>query len=148
MGLVVGLRAASLRPLWWTIPDKDKLPICAFAEPSDQLRDKVLSATLRSLYHISLYRCLILAAKQHGAKVVVVGRKLHTLIHNIRSGINLFKFIYGHFNIWKLAYRYVHAPTDACPLCPEYPLNTCTHIAGECSHILAHKSAASTQHVY
>jgi hypothetical protein len=104
----------------------------AFTKPSDQLRLKVRSATLRSLHHTSLYRRLITNAKTQGAQTNIVGTALHSLIRNSqREGITIFKFIYGQLYNGKLAFRYKHAPTDACPLCglPD----SCTHIAGQCN---------------
>jgi hypothetical protein len=93
----------------------------AFTRPSDQLRDKLREATIRSLRHTSLYRRLILTVKQNGAKTPTLGRKLHTTVRTApHAGIDIIKFLYGQFYNGKLAYRYGYGPNDACPLCPEH----------------------------
>jgi hypothetical protein len=122
----------------------------AFTKPSDQLRLKVRAATLRSLHHTSLYRRLITNAKTQGARTNIVGTALHSLIRNSpREGITILKFVYGQLYNGKLAYRYKHAPTDACPLCglPD----SCTHIAGQCNthndqFISRHNAACQLTH--
>ena len=122
--------SATLRQPWWTIPEDERLCMHAFTHPTKQLRQKVRTATLRSLHHTSLYRRLILNAKARGARTANVGTALHSHIRNSPSeGITILKFIYGQLYNGKLAYRYGLAPTDACPLCglPD----SCTHIAGQ-----------------
>ncbi len=68
---------ATLRRPWWTIPEEDRLQIHAFTRPSPHLRTKVREALLRSLHHSSLYRRLIVANKEKGARTKTVGRALH-----------------------------------------------------------------------
>ncbi len=58
----------------------------------------------------------------------------------------LLKFVWGQTYNGKLALRYGHAPTDACPL-PGCGLpDSCTHIAGECkaqkANIISRHNAA------
>ena len=102
----------------------------AFAKPPNQLRLKVQTATLRSLYHTSLYIRTIINAKTQGARTNTVGTSLHSLIQiSQREGITLLKFIYGQLYNGRLAFRYKHAPTDACPFCGLQ--DSCTHIAGQ-----------------
>ncbi len=103
----------------------------AFARPSPQLRTKVREALLRSLHHSSLYRRLILANKEKGARTKTVGQAIHKkLTHSPREGTSLLKFLYGQLYNGKLALRYRHAPTDECPLC--HMPDSCTYLAGEC----------------
>jgi len=102
-----------------------------FTRPSPQLRTKVRAALLRSLHHSSLYRRLIVANKEKGARTKAVGQALHKkLTHSPWVGTTLLKFIYGQLYDGKLALRYGHAPTDECMLC--HIPDSCTHIAGEC----------------
>jgi hypothetical protein len=117
----------------------------AFTHPSKQLRQKVRTATLRSLYHTSLYKRLILIAKARGTRTAIVGTALHSRIRNSPSkGITILKFLYVQLYNGKLAYRYGLAPTDACPLCDMS--DSCTHIAAQCSqhnnHIISKHNAA------
>ena len=129
--LSMGTRCATLRCPWWTIPDADRLQMHAFTRPSPQLRLKVRGSLLRSLHHSSLYRRLILASKENGARTNSVGRALHKkLTYRPWEGTSLLKFVYGQLYNGKLAKRYGHAPTDECPLC--HKPDSCTHIAGEC----------------
>ena len=103
----------------------------AFTKPSIQLRLKVRTTTLRSLHYTSLYKRLIVNAKTQGVRTNTIGTALHSLIRNFqRDGITILKFINGQLYNGKLALRYKHAPTDACPLCGL--LDSCTHIAGQC----------------
>jgi len=68
----------------------------AFTLPSSQLRLKVRDAQLRSLHHSSLYRRLVIANKEKGAKTKIVGQALHKkLTHSPWEGTSLLKFIYG-----------------------------------------------------
>ena len=102
-----------------------------FTRPAPRLRLVVRDALLRSLHYFSLYRRLIIAVKEKGARINVVNRAIHTrLISNPKEGTTLLKFIYGQFYNGKLAQRYGHAPPDECPLCHNH--DACTHIAGEC----------------
>ena len=122
----------------------------AFTHPSKQLRQKLRTATLKSLYHTSLYRRLILTAIARGARTAYAGTALHARIRSSpREGITILKFLYGQLYNGKIAYRYGLATTDACPLCglPD----SCTHIAGECSHqtnniISRHNAACQLTH--
>ncbi len=135
--LSTGPLFATLRQPWWTIPEKERLCMHAFTHPSKQLRQQVRTATLKGLYHISLYRRLILTAKARGAHTANVGTALHSLIRNSpRDGIALLILIYGQLYSGKFAYKYGLAPIDACPLrgLPD----SCTHIAGECPHQTNH----------
>ena len=59
----------------------------AFTRPSPQLRIKVREALLRSLHHSSLYRRLIVASKEKGARIKKVGQALHKkLTHSLSKG--------------------------------------------------------------
>ena len=103
----------------------------AFTRPSLQLRLKVRDALLRSLHHSSLYRRLIVANKERGARTKTVGQALHKkLLHSPWEGTILLKFMYGQLYNGKLAMRCGHAPTDECPLC--HMPDSYTHIAEEC----------------
>ena len=89
----------------------------AFTKPSNQLRLKVKSATLRSLHHTTLYKRLITNAKALGARTTAVGTSLHALIRDTqREGITILTFLYGQLYNGKLAYRYIHAPMDGAHL--------------------------------
>ena len=123
-------------------PEEYRLHMRAFTRPSKQLRNKVRPALLRSLLHTSLYRRLLLRAITNGARTAQVGKGIHSRInHKPRDGIALLKFLHGQYYTGKLAYRYGHAPSDACPLCvlPD----SCTHVAGECP---AHASQIISKH--
>ena len=114
----------------------------AFTRPSQQLRQKVRAATLRSLHHTSIYRRIITHATQQGANLATTGTALHVrLQENSKEGTKLLKFIHGQLYNGKLAKRYGHAPTDERPLC--HRPDSCTHIAGECK---AHKNLAISRH--
>ena len=70
---------------------------------------------------------------------------MHSYIRNSpKEGITILNFLYGQLYNGKLAHRYKHAPTDACPLCgmPD----SCTHITGQCEehtdHIISRHHAA------
>ena len=103
----------------------------AFTRPSSQLRLEIRDALLCSLHHSSLYRHLIIANKEKGARMKTVGQELHKkLTHSSREGTSLFKFICGQLDNGKLAMRYGRALIDECPLC--HMPDSCTHIAGEC----------------
>jgi hypothetical protein len=56
-----------VRPSWRTILEGDRLQMLVFTRPSQQLRQKVITATLRSLHHTSLYKRLVLHSKDNGA---------------------------------------------------------------------------------
>ena len=129
--LAIGPRHATLRPPWWTIPEADHLQMHAFTRPSHQLRQKVRVAILRSMYHTSLYRRLILQARTQRVSIAPTGTSLHTrLRENAKEGINILNFIHRQLYNGKLAKRYGHAQTNECPLC--HLPDSCTHIAGEC----------------
>ncbi len=101
----------------------------AFTRPSLQLKTKVRDALLRSLHHSSLYRRLIVAIEEKGARTKTMGQALHKkLTHSPWEGMALLKFLYGQLHNGKLAMTYGHAPIDECPLC--HMPDTCTHIAG------------------
>ncbi len=103
----------------------------AFTRPSQQLRLNVRHALLSGLYYTSLYRRLLVANKLKGTRLQTVGRAIHKKLHSIpKEGTTLLKFIYGQVYNGKIAKRYGHAPTEACPLC--HKPDSCTHIAGEC----------------
>ena len=142
--LAVGTHTTSLRVPWWKIPKEDRrLHMRAFTRPSKQLRSKVRHALLRSLEHTSLNRRLLLRAIAGGARTVAVGRAMHASIrHSPKEGTSLLKFLHGQYYTGKLAYRYGHAPSNACPLCGLH--DSCTHVAGECP---AHKSQIISKHV-
>jgi hypothetical protein len=116
---------------WWTIPEAERLQMHAFTRPSQQLRLKVRHALLRSLHHTSLYRRLVVANKELGARLHTVGQPIHKRLNSVpNEGITLFKFMHGQLYNGKLAKRYGHAPKDKCPLC--HKPDSCTHIAREC----------------
>ncbi len=70
----------------------------AFTRPSSQFRLKFRDALLRSLHHSSLYRRLVNANKEKGARKKTVGQALHKkLTQSLWEGTSLLKFIYGHF---------------------------------------------------
>ena len=101
-----------------------------FTRISNQTRLKDRNATLGSLHHTSLYRRLILKAKDLGGRTKTVGTAFHSYIGmSPRDGITILKFLYGQLYTGKLAYRYKLTPTDACPLCGLS--DSCTHISGE-----------------
>ncbi len=103
----------------------------AFTRSSSHLRLKARDALLRSLYHSSLYRRLIIANKEKGARTKSVGQALHKkLTHSPWEMTSLLKLLYGQLSNGKLAKRHGHAPTYECPLC--HMTDSCTHIAGEC----------------
>ena len=129
--LSTGTHCATLRRPWWTIPEAERLQMHAFTRPSSQLRLKVRDALLRSLHHSSLYRRLIVANKEKGARTKTVGQALHKkLTHSPWEGISLLKFIYGQLYNGKIAMRCGHALIDECSLC--HMPDSCTHIAREC----------------
>jgi hypothetical protein len=103
----------------------------AFTRHSPRLRIKVQDALIRSLHIFSFYRRLIVASKEKGAHTKTVGQALHKkLTHSPWEGTALLKFLYRQLYNGKLAMRYRHAPTDACPVC-RMP-DSCTHMAGAC----------------
>ena len=94
--LSIGTNCATLRRPWWTIPETELLHMHAFMRPSSQLSLKVRDALLRSIPHSSLYRRLIIASKEKGARAKTVGQSLYTkLTHSPWEGTSLLKFIYG-----------------------------------------------------
>ena len=72
-----GTNCATLRRPLWTIPETERLRMHAFTRPFPQLRVKVRASLLRSLHHFSLYRRLIIANKEKGARTKTVGMALH-----------------------------------------------------------------------
>ena len=111
--------------------EAERLQIHAFTRPSSQLRLKIKDALLRSLHHSSLYKRLIIANTEKGARMKTVDQALDTkLTHSPWEGTSLLKFIYGQLYNGKFAMRYGHALTDECPLC--HMPDSYTHIAGEC----------------
>ena len=139
--MAVGTHTMTLRTPWYHIPEEDRLHMRAFTRPSKQLRSKV--RLLRSLLHTSLYRRLILRAIGGGARTAPVGRALHSRItRRPGEGTAILKFLHGQYYTGKLAFRYGHAPSDACQLCglPD----SCTHVAGEITPTTPTISLAST----
>ncbi len=135
-------RQATQHPPWWTIPEGDRLQMLALTRPSHQLWQKVRAATLRTLHHVSLYKRLVLLAKDSWARISSTDTALHTrLRENPDECTILRKFIYGQLYNGKLAHHYGRAPKDECPLC--HRPGSCTHIAGECE---AHKSLTISRH--
>jgi hypothetical protein len=123
-------------------PEEERMQMHAFTRPSSQLRLKVRDTLLRSLRHSSLYRRLVVANKEKGARTKTVGQALHKkFTHSPWEGTSFLKFIYGQLNNGKLAMRYGHSPTDECPLC--HMPDSCTHIAGEC---LNHEALRISRH--
>ena len=92
-----GTNCATRHAPWWTIPEADRLQMHAFTRPSQQVILKVrVDALLRSLHHSSLYRRLIVANKEKGARSNMLGQALHKkLTHSPWEGIPLLKLIYG-----------------------------------------------------
>jgi hypothetical protein len=139
-------RRATLRPPWWIVPEGDRLQMPAFTRSSQQLREKVRAATLRSMLHTSIYKGLILQARTQGATTATTGTALHArLRENSKEGTNLLKFSHGHLYNGKLAKRYGHATTDESLLC--HRPDSFTHIAGECKAHKIPRSAVITRHV-
>ena len=100
---------ATLRRSWWTIPETKRLQMHAFTRPSSEPRLKVRDALLRSLHHSSLYRRLVIANKEKGARTKNVGQALHKkLTHIPWNWTSLLKFIYGQLYTGKFAMRYGH----------------------------------------
>jgi len=81
--LSTNTNCATLRRPWWTIPEAERLQIHAFTRPSSQLRLKIRDALLRSLHHSSLYKRLIVANKEKGARTYIVGHALHKKLTHI-----------------------------------------------------------------
>ena len=75
--LYTGTNRATLRRPLWTIPEEERLQMHALTRPSLQLRSTVRDALLRSLHHSSLYRRLIVANNEKGARTKTVGQALH-----------------------------------------------------------------------
>ena len=114
----------------------------AFTRASQQLRQKVRAATLRSMHHTSIYMSLILHARNQGATTATIGTALHAHLRGTsKEGTNLLKIIHGQLFNGKLAKRYGHAPTDKCRL--RHRPDSCTHIARECK---AHKNLTISGH--
>ena len=87
----------------------------AFTRPSSQLRLKVRDALLRSLHRSFLYKRLVIAIKEKGARTKTMGHALHKkFTQSPWEGTSLLKFIYGHLYNGKLAKRYGHAPIYEC----------------------------------
>ena len=105
---------------------------------------------MRNLHHSYLYRRLVVASKEKGARSKTVGQALHKkLTHSPWEGTSLLKFIYGQLYNGKLAMRYGHALIDECPLCKMR--DSSIHIAGECPdhealHISRHNVACQLIH--
>jgi hypothetical protein len=98
--LSMGPRSATLRQPWWTIPEEERLCMHAFTHSFKHLRQKVRTATLKSLYHTSLYRRLIIKAKARGARTVNVGTALHSRIRNSpREGIAILNSYMANFTM-------------------------------------------------
>ena len=77
-------------------------------------------------------------ARDKGARTKHTGAAiLSRLRANYKEGTTLLKFVWGQLYNGKLALRYGHAPTDACPVCglPD----SCIHIAGECDRHHPHR---------
>jgi hypothetical protein len=75
--IAIGTNCATLHRPWWTIPEAHHLQMHAFTRPSTQLRLKVRDALIRSLHHTSLSRRLIIANREKGAHIHIVGRSIH-----------------------------------------------------------------------
>jgi len=115
----------------------------AFTRLSLQFRLKVRNALLHSLHHSSLYRRLVVANKERGARTKTVGHALHKkLTQSPWEGTTLLKFIYGQLYNDKLAARYGHAPTNECLLC--HMPDSCTH--HEALRISRHNAACQLVH--
>ena len=124
---------STLRRPWWTVPDANRLQMHAFTRPSLHLRLKVRDALPHSLHQSSLFKRLIIANKEKGARSKIVGQTLHKrLTYNSMEGNTLLKLLYGQLYNGKLSKRYGHALTSECPVCHIPTL--CSHIAGECSN--------------
>ena len=78
----------------------------AFTRPFSHLRLKVRDALLRSLHHSSLYKRLIIANKEKGARTKTMGQALHKkLTHSHWEETSLLNFICGQLYNGKLAMR-------------------------------------------
>ena len=135
-------RMVTLRQPWWSILEVGRLPMNAFICPSQQLRQNVGHALLRSIHNTCLYRRLILKNIEVGTNTQSVGKAIHRRpTANAWEGTALLKFIYDQLYNGKFGKRYDHAPTNECPLC--HKPDSCTHIAGECSY---HKALTISRH--
>ncbi len=140
--VATGPRQATLRPLWWTIPEEARLQMQAFIRPSQHMRYEIRAATLKSMYQTFMCMRLILQAKTHGAHTANTRESLHTRLRDTpKEGTNLQQFLNGQLCNGKMAKRYGHVPTDDCPL--RHRPDACTHIACECA---AHKNLSISRH--
>ena len=81
---------------WWTLHETERLQMNAFTRPSQQLRVKVSHTLLRNLQHTSMYRRLIAANKELGARLHTAGHSIHKRLNSVpKEGITLLKFMYG-----------------------------------------------------
>ncbi len=113
------------------IPEADRLEVHAFTRPSQQHRLKVRAATLHRLYNTSLFRRLILLARDKGARTKHAGVGINRCLRsNHKKGTTSLKFAWEQLFNGKVAQRYGQASTDACSRCA-LPVS-CTHIVGEC----------------
>ena len=109
-------RMATLRQLWWSIPEgggasanaRFHAPLITTTTQSQTL--------LHNLNYISLYRRLILKNREVGTNTHYVEKSIHCrLAASAWEGSTLLKLIYGQLYNDKLAKRYRHASTDECP---------------------------------
>ena len=125
----------------------------AFTDPQKQIRTRVRPRVLEMTACNSLYRRLIMAAKQRGDQVEETAAglaKLHREGRH-RDATRIFKFLWGQYYNGKLARRYGHATHDKCPLC-SLP-DSCTHIGAGCPalaphYLLRHQAAVQAMHVF
>jgi hypothetical protein len=135
-------RMPTLRQPWWAILEGERMQMHAFTRPSQQLRQEVRHALLRSLHYTSLYRRLILKIIEVGTNTQTIGKAIYRrLTANPWEGTTLLMFVYGQQYNGKLAKRCGHVPTDTCPLC--HKPDSCNHIAGECFY---HKALTISRH--
>ena len=96
ISLATGPHSATLLPPWWTISEDERRCMHAFTRISKQTRLEDRNATLRSLHITSLYRRLILKAKNQGSRTKTVGTALHSYIRKSpKDGTPILKFLYG-----------------------------------------------------
>ena len=77
-------------------------------------------------------------AAQEGARLHLPSSHIHSRLRsgNVHHAMRLFKYIWGELYNGKLALRYKHALTDACPLCG-HP-DSCTHMGSGCPTLSGH----------
>ncbi len=90
----------------------------SFTRPSYLFVHKIKVATYRSLHHTILYRRLVLQFKGKEARICNAGQAIYKRLRTeTKKGTKHNELESKQLFIGKLAPRYDHAPTDACPFC-------------------------------